>query len=319
MEKNKIAVVTGGAGFIGSHLVDALIEKGYTVRVIDNLVAGKKENVNPKAELYQLDIRHLKDIAPVFQDVDHVFHFAALPRVQFSIDSPLESHDVNVNGTLSVFIAARDAKVKKVVYSASGSAYGEGEVPPFHEELKANPISPYGLHKYVGEHYARIFSLAYGLPTVSLRYFNVYGSRVDPEGPYALVVAKFLEQRKAGVPLTITGDGEQTRDFTHVRDVVRANLLAAESDNVRKGEVMNIGAGKSVSVNYIAKLVGGARTYIPARLEPRHSEADHTLATKLIGWKPEVAIEGGVRELLLEWGITCACEKGKCTCALGVK
>ncbi|HEY9585370.1 MAG TPA: NAD-dependent epimerase/dehydratase family protein [Candidatus Paceibacterota bacterium] len=301
--EGKIAVVTGGAGFIGSHLVDELIRRGYAVRVVDNLIAGKKENIHPDAEFFKVDIRNMEALRPIMDGATFVFHLAALPRVQYSIEQPVETHDVNVNGTLNVLLAARDANVKRVVYSASSSAYGDQETMPLHEEMLAQPLSPYGLHKYIGEQYARVFSVVYGLPTVSLRYFNAYGSRFDPEGAYALVIGKFLKLRKNGEPLPVTGDGEQTRDFTHVRDIVSANLLAAESKNVGKGEVVNIGAGREVSINHIAKLVGGRVTHIPARLEPRRTLADNTRAKKLFGWEPRVLLEDGIAELLHEWGI----------------
>ena len=313
-DKKKVVVI-GGAGFIGSHLTDALVEKGYDVHVIDNLVAGNKDHVNPKATLHVVDIRKLEDISPVIAGSDYVFHFAALPRVQYSIDNPVETHDVNVNGTLNVFLAAKNAGVKRVVYSASSSAYGDQDTMPLHEELPSRPLSPYGLQKYVGEHYARVFSQVYGLPTVSLRYFNVYGPRLNPNGAYALVIGKFLKQRSDGGPMTITGDGEQTRDFTHVRDVVRANILAAESPNVGRGEVMNIGAGRNSTINRIAELIGGEVKYIPARFEPKHTLASHARAKELLGWEPQVKVEEGIQELLKEWGLDCVCKDGVCACA----
>ena len=223
----KKAVVTGGAGFIGSNLVDALIDKGYEVHIIDNLSGGKTENVNARAVFHQKDIRNLVDIMPIISGAEYVFHLAALPRVQYSIEHPQETNDVNVNGLLNVLIAAHKGEVKKLVYSASSSAYGDQPVMPLREEMLAHPKSPYGLHKYVGELYCRLWSEVYGLPTVSLRYFNVYGPRFDAEGAYALVIGKFLKQKAGGKPMTITGDGKQTRDFTHVSDVVRANILAA--------------------------------------------------------------------------------------------
>ncbi len=299
----KRAVVVGGAGFIGSHLTDALVAAGHEVHVIDNLVAGKKENVNPGATLHVLDIRNLEDISPVIAGADYVFHLAALPRVQYSIDNPIETNEVNVGGMLNVLMAAKNGGVGRLVYSASSSAYGNQETMPLHEDLPTRPLSPYGLQKYIGEHYARVFNEVYGLPTVALRYFNVYGPRLDPNGAYALVIGKFLKQRSEGVPITITGDGEQTRDFTHVRDVVRANMLAATSPNVGKGEVMNIGAGRNSSINRIAQLIGGEVAYVPARLEPKHTLASNTRANELIGWEPEVRVEDGIAELLREWGI----------------
>ena len=302
MSKNKRAVVVGGAGFIGSNLTDALIEQGWDVDVIDNLSGGKRENINSQANFHELDIRSYESIAPVMVGADVVFHLAALPRVQYSIDFPAETHDVNVNGTLNVFLAAKEGGVKKVVYSASSSAYGDQPVLPLHEDMKPAPLSPYGLHKYVGEHYARVFNEVYNLPTVSLRYFNVYGPRLSADGAYALVMGVFLSRKKAGLPLSITGDGEQTRDFTHVRDVVRANILAALSENVGKGEAINIGAGNNVTMNELAKLFGGPVVHIPARAETRHTLADNTKARELLGWTPEVELEDGVAELLREWG-----------------
>ena len=301
-ETKKRAVVTGGAGFIGSHLVDALIAKGYDVDVIDNLSAGKKEHVNPDAILHVVDIRNLEEISPIIKGADYVFHFAALPRVQYSIENPIETNEVNVTGTLNVFSAAQKGGVSRVVYSASSSAYGDQETMPLHEEMSAEPLSPYGLQKYIGEQYARLFHVVYGLSTVSLRYFNVYGPRFDPEGAYALVIGKFLKQRTDGVPISITGDGEQTRDFTHVRDVVRANILAAESPSVGNGEVINIGAGRNVSINRIAQLIGGEIVYVPARLEPKHTLASNERALKLLRWKPEIQVEEGIAELLRESG-----------------
>lgn len=293
---NKI-VVTGGAGFIGSNLTDALVEKGYEVHVVDTLVGGKKGNVNQAAILHEVDIRDTTALIKIFTDALYVFHLAALPRVQYSIEHPVETGDVNINGTISVLEAARSAKVSRVIYSASSSAYGDQPKMPLVENMPAMPKSPYGLQKYIGELHCRVWSEVYGLPTVSLRYFNVYGPRQSAEGAYALVIAKFLKQQSEGQPMSITGSGEQTRDFTHVRDVVQANILAAESAHVGKGEVMNIGGGRNISVNHIAELIGGEVTHIPARLEPRDTLADPSLAKKLIGWEPTVKIEEGIAEL----------------------
>ena len=302
MQKSqKKVVVVGGAGFIGSNLVDALVERGYEVHVIDNLSGGKKEHVNKSARLHVLDIRNLEDISPVIAGSDYVFHLAALPRVQYSIDFPIETNQVNVVGTLNVLHAAKDGKVKKVIYSASSSAYGDQETLPLSENMKANPLSPYGLQKYIGEHYARVFSQVYDLPTVSLRYFNVYGPRLNPEGAYALVLGIFLKQKKAGLPYTITGDGEQTRDFTHVSDVVRANILAAENEKVGGGEVINIGAGDNISINRLTELLGGEVKYVPTRKEPKHTRADNTRARELLGWTPKIDIKKGIELLLQEW------------------
>ncbi len=296
-------VVTGGAGFIGSHLVDALVAKGFRVHIIDNLSAGKRENVNKRAKLHTADIRDLAAIKKIIKGAEFVFHCAALPRVQYSIENPSETHEVNVTGLQNVLIAAKGGGVRRVVYSASSSAYGDQKSMPLVETMPANPKSPYGLHKYVGELYCRVWSTVYGLETVSLRYFNVYGPRINPEGAYPLAIGKFLKQRSEGKPMTITGDGKQTRDFTHVRDVVRANILAAESKKVGKGEVINIGAGRNVSINKIAELIGGDTVHIAPRFEPRHTLADNSLARKLLGWKPEISIEEGILELKKEFKI----------------
>ncbi len=291
------AVIIGGAGFIGSHLANLLIKEGFIVEVIDNLSGGKRENVNSKAVLHEADIRDLEAIKPIIKDARYVFHLAALPRVQFSIEHPAETNEVNVTGTLNVLIAAKEGGAERVIYSASSSAYGDQPKLPLVETMLAQPKSPYGLHKYIGELYMRLWREVYGLSTVSLRYFNVYGPGMDPEGAYALAVGKFFKLRSEGKPLTITGDGTQTRDFTHVRDVVRANLLAATSAKVGKGEVINIGAGRNHSINELAKLIGGPVVHVAPRLEPHDTLADNSLAKKLLGWKPEVSLEEGIEEL----------------------
>ncbi|MES2223967.1 MAG: NAD-dependent epimerase/dehydratase family protein [Patescibacteria group bacterium] len=290
-------LVTGGAGFIGSNAVDALLNEGHEVHVIDNLSGGSESNINPKAIFHKADIRNLEEIKPLFVGIDGVFHFAALPRVQYSIEHPIETNEVNINGTQNVLIAAQLAGVKRVVYSASSSAYGDQPIMPLQETMLPRPLSPYGMQKYVGEHICRIWSAIYGIETVSLRYFNVYGPRQSSEGAYALVIARFLKQQKDGLKMTITGDGLQTRDFTHVRDVVRANMLAMESDKVGKGEVVNIGAGNNKSVLEIAKLIGGEYEFIPARIEPKNTLADNSKARELLGWIPQENFEKGVEEL----------------------
>ena len=308
MSKNKrlnrpIALVTGGAGFIGSNLVDQLLLLSWRVKVIDNLSTGKKENLNPRADFYKADIRNFKAIEPIFKGVNYVFHLAAFPRVQVSIEDPITTHDININGTLNVLKAAADAKVKKFIFSASSSAYGNQEKMPLREDMPANPISPYALHKYIGELYCKLFTDIYGLSTVCLRYFNVYGDRQATEGAYVLVTAIFMRQRLNKEPLTITGDGEQRRDFTSVKDVVSANILAAESEKVGKGEVINIGRGSNLSVNQVAKMIGGPVVHIAPRLEPRQTLADNSLAKKLLGWKPEVNLDDWVKEYKKEMGV----------------
>ncbi|MBI2613062.1 NAD-dependent epimerase/dehydratase family protein [Candidatus Kaiserbacteria bacterium] len=297
-------VVTGGAGFIGSHIVNACVDRGNEVHVVDNYAAGKRDDrFNPKATYHETDIREYEKIAPIIAGATYVFHEAALPRVQFSIENPQLTYDVNVMGTVSVLRAAKEGGVKRVVYAASSSAYGDQETLPLSEDLPALPKSPYGLQKYVNELSCRLWSEVYGLPTVSLRYFNVYGPRFDPNGAYALVIGKFLTQRKNGEPLTITGDGTQTRDYTHIRDIVHANLLASESPNIGKGEVINIGAGRNVSVNDLAAMIGGPSVHIEPRLEPHDTLADNRKAKELLGWEPTVKLEDGIAELKKEMGI----------------
>ena len=242
-------------------------------------------------------LRFFEEIKPIFNGIDGVFHLAALPRVQYSIEHPVETAEVNITGTQNILLAAKEAGVKRIVYSASSAAYGDQTVMPLVEAMLPQPKSPYGLQKYVGEHLMRLWSEIYGIETVSLRYFNVYGSRQSSDGAYALVIALFLKQKKEGKPMTITGDGFQTRDFTHVRDVVRANMLAMESKKVGKGEVMNIGGGKNYSVLDIAKLIGGEYTFIPARIEPKNTLADTKRAEALIDWKPQENFEKGILEL----------------------
>lgn len=295
--KTKV-LVTGGVGFIGSNLVDELINLDYEVHILDNLSAGNRSYLNKKAKFHQKDVTKLEQIEPLFRGIKYVFHMAALPSVQFSIEKPLESNEANVKGTLNVLIACKKAKVKRLIYSASSSAYGDQKVMPLKEDFIAMPKSPYALQKYIGELYCRLFSDVYGLETVCLRYFNVYGNRNNSEGPYASVIAKFIKQKEKGEIITITGSGKQTRDFTNVKDVVRANILAMQSNKVGKGEVINIGTGKNVSINEIAKIIGGKVKHIDARLEPKNSLADISRAKRLLGWSPKIGLEEGIRELL---------------------
>ncbi|KKU12737.1 MAG: UDP-glucose 4-epimerase [Parcubacteria group bacterium GW2011_GWC2_45_7] len=293
-------LVTGGAGFIGSHIVEALLARGDGVRILDDFSSGKQANVPAGVEVINSSITDPVAIAPAFMGIQGVFHTAALPRVQLSIDKPRETNEVNITGTLNILLAARDAGVKRVVYSASSSAYGDQPTLPLHEEMKLNPKSPYGLQKYVGEEYCKMASLFWGVETVSLRYFNVYGPRLTFEGAYVTVIAVFLKQRAEGVPLTITGDGTQTRDFTYIDDVVAANLLAMDSAKVGQGEVMNIGAGSNHSVNEVAALVGGLTTHIEPRVEPHDTLADVRRARELLGWVPQVKFEEGLKRTM-EW------------------
>jgi UDP-glucose 4-epimerase len=312
-------LVTGGAGFIGSHLADALLERGLAVRVLDNFLTGKRNNLNPRAALVEADIREFAAIEPAFAGVDCVFHTAALPRVGLSIERPVETHLVNVVGTLNVLMAARAAGVRRVVYSGSSSVYGEqpsgqsgaqsdeqsGEQPrlALRETMTPNPLSPYALQKLMAEEYVRMFHRLYGLGGLSLRYFSVYGPRMDLEGAYATVIGAFLRARREGRPLEIRGDGEQRRDFTHVRDVVRANLAAMDCA-LEDGSAINVGRGDALSVNRIAELIGGPRVNVaPRPAEPRDTLADLARCRAILGWSAEVATEDGVRELMRLHGL----------------
>jgi UDP-glucose 4-epimerase len=297
-KKDRLMLVTGGAGFIGSHLVDALIAAGMRVRVIDNFATGRRAYVNPEAELIEADIRDAASMAGAFAGVDTVFHVAALPRIPLSIAKPVETHMTNVVGTLNVLIAARDSKVRRIVYSGSSSVYGEQDRLPFTETMTPHPMNPYALQKFVGEEYVRMFHRLFAMEAVTLRYFGVYGPRMAEEGAYMLAIAAFLRARREGRALEIHGDGEQTRDFTHVSDVVAANLLASEC-NVADGRAINVGRGENVSVNRIAAMIGGATVRKPARVgDMRDTLADRTQAERILGWRPKVSIEEGIAELL---------------------
>ncbi len=297
-EPPRTVVVTGGAGFIGSHLVDALVARGLRVRVVDNFTTGRRESLNPAAELLTADIRDATTLPPAFAGADCVFHTAALPRVMVSIEHPVETHMTNVVGTLNVLVAARDSGVRRVVYSGSSSVYGDQPILPLTESMAPNPLNPYALQKLTGEQYTRIFHKLFGLETVTLRYFNVYGPRMATEGAYVTVLSVFLRQKRAGEPLTIYGDGAQTRDFTHVDDVVRANCLAMEAP-AADGRAINIGRGRNLSVNRIAELIGGPTVHLAPRPgDARHTLADISQAREILGWEPEVATEDAVRELV---------------------
>ncbi len=298
------AVVTGGAGFIGSNLVDKLIKQNVEVIVIDDLSTGFKKNVNPKATLHVLDIsRHKTQIEKLMAGVDVVFHLAALARVQPSIEDPQTFNKVNIEGTLNVLFAAYKAGVKRVVYSASSSAYGDAKKFPTPEEYPTNPLSPYGLQKYVGEQYCKMFSEVYGLDTVSLRYFNVYGERMNLEGAYCLVLGIFAKQMLEGKPLTINNDGEQRRDFTYVGDVVEANILAATHSEPLLGDVFNIGNGNNFSVNEVADMLGGEKIYGNKVLEPFQTLADNSKALLKLNWDPKGDLHTWIKKYKKELGI----------------
>ena len=304
------AIVTGGAGFIGSNLVDQLIEDGHDVYVFDDLSSGKKENVNESAWFERpVDISNWDhnsynpgDIIKA-EGIDTIFHLAARARVQPSIENPIQFNNVNVNGTLNLLKAAVDYGIKRFVFSSSSSVYGNVETLPTFEGHPTNPLSPYGAQKLIGEIYCKVFHEVYDLKTVCLRYFNVYGERQTTEGAYCLVMGKFIQQRLNGYVMTINGDGEQRRDFTYVGDVVNANILAATSEKVGHGECINIGNGDNRSVNQIADMVGGNRVNVDPVLEPKETLADNRLALGLLGWKPTENIEKWIESYKKEIGL----------------
>lgn len=296
------SVVTGGCGFIGSHVVDRLVERGDEVVVVDDLAAGDAAWLSPQADLLRGSVLDAELLQKAFDGADRVFHLAALPRVERSIEDPVGTHRVNVDGTLNVLEAARSAGVGRLVYSSSSSVYGLQETHVMSEEMTPNPLSPYALQKLLGEQYLSMFAPVYGITAVSLRYFNVYGPRQPEEGEYALVIGKFLEARRTGRPLTVYGDGEQTRAYTHVDDVVAATLLAAEADVPAGGNtVLNVGSDVETSVNRIAALIGGEVVHVVPNprgdAEERRKAADWSRSASVLGWEPTIGIEQGLAAL----------------------
>lgn len=285
------SLVTGGLGFIGSNVVDLLVKEGHEVSVIDDLSTGKEEYANPKVNYHIKDIRKYAEIKPLFKNIDYVFHLAALPRVEPSIQNPLPSDEINTKGSLNVFFAAKEAKVKKVIFSSSSSLYGDGDgsnnkTP---EDLTPSPLSPYAQQKLFGEQYLELFHTLYGLESVSLRYFNVYGHRQPLEGAYVPVVGIWFRQIMAGQAPTLTGDGTQSRDFINVKDVAKANLLAANTKTT--GHLpLNIGSGKTYTLNRLCDQITHTKKYIDPRTEPHFTLADISKAQKEIGWRPTISI-----------------------------
>jgi UDP-glucose 4-epimerase len=298
-----IAVVTGGAGFIGSHMVDLLLERGFQVRVIDSLVGGRESNLAHHAGTPELvtewaDVRNLSPGSTVFRDADYVFHFAGIGDIVPSIERPAEYMSVNVQGTVAVLEAARAASVRKVVYAASSSCYGLADTPT-REDHPIRPEHPYALSKYQGEMACFHWHQVYNLPVNSVRIFNAYGTRVRTTGAYGAVFGVFFKQKLAGKPFTVVGDGTQRRDFVYASDVARAFLAAAETPLA--GEVWNLGAGNPQSVNRLVELIGGTAVHIPKRPgEPDCTWADISKITRELSWAPQVPFDEGVDRMMAE-------------------
>jgi UDP-glucose 4-epimerase len=303
----KKVIVTGGAGFIGSHLTEELAKRGYQVTVIDNLATGKLANIEPvlrgqNVELVQGSIVNLALLRKLFSGVEYVFHQAAIPSVPRSIKDPKRSHNANTTGTLNVLIAARDRGVKKVIYASSSSVYGDTPTLPKSEGMAPNPQSPYAVSKLAGEYYCIVFNRVYGLSTACLRYFNVYGPRQDPNSLYAAVIPLFISQALEGKSPVIFGDGEQSRDFTYVKDVAEANIQAAESEATG---AFNLGNSRRITINRLVQLIIGLvgnKNVQPVYQDPRPGDIRHSLAditrAKAFGYNPKYSLEEGLKEVV---------------------
>jgi len=302
-------LVTGGAGFIGSHIVEQLVRDGESARVLDNFATGKRENLAPfsaRIELFEGDLRDKADCARACAGVEIIFHEGAVPSVPKSVEDPATSHEANVDGTFNILMAARQAGCRRVIYAASSSAYGDQPELPKRETARPDPLSPYAVNKLVGEHYLSVFHKCWGLETISLRYFNVFGPRQDPKSQYAAAIPAFVTAILRGEPPTVYGDGEQTRDFTYIENVVHANLLAARAPKL-SGEVINVACGERVSVNQIIQevnqLLGKSirPNYVPQRPgDVKHSLADISLARQIIGFEPVVGFAEGLSRAI-DW------------------
>src|ERR1051326_3135471 len=310
MPLSGIALVTGGAGFIGSHIASALVQRGERVRIIDDLSTGYLQNIaaiGGKVDFVQASLTDTKILGNALENVELVFHEAAIPSVPRSVQSPAETHEASVNGTFSLLLAAREKRVRRVIYAASSSAYGDQSESPKREAMRPDPLSPYAVAKLVGEYYCQVFSRVYSLETVALRYFNVFGPRQDPSSQYSGVVSRFISALFSGEQPIIYGDGEQSRDFTYVSNVIKANLLAAESV-AAVGRVINVANGRSVTINQVLELLKQltgktdvtAEYAAPRAGDVRDSLADLTLARSLLGYEPSVNLEEGMR-LTLDW------------------
>jgi len=297
-------LVTGGAGFIGSHIAQTLAGQGHAVTVLDNLLTGHEENLadfRDRVDFVRGSITDLDTLRRCCDGVDVIFHQAALASVPRSVADPLASNEHNIDGTLKVFWAARETGVRRVVYAASSSAYGDTEVLPKREDMKADPLSPYAITKFVGELYGKVFTELYGLSTIGLRYFNVFGPRQDPHSQYAAVIPLFITRYLAGEAPVIHGDGGQTRDFTYIRNVVEANLAAAAAPETAGGKVYNIACGERITVGELCERI---RAAVGSDIQPRHDEpragdvrhslADISLARELLGWDPAIGLQDGL-------------------------
>ncbi len=302
-------LVTGGAGFIGSNTVDELVRRGHSVVVLDDLSAGKEDNLaelRNKITLIKGSITDIEVVRKAMHDAEYVLHLAARTSVPRSVKDPIETNRINIDGTLNVLVAAKELKVKRVVFAASSSAYGETPTLPKVETMQPQPISPYGVTKFVGELYGQTFGRCYGLENVSLRYFNIFGPRQDPSSPYSGVLAKFCTAFLEDTQPIVFGDGEQTRDFTFVENAVQANLLACEAPNV-SGKVFNVGVGGRVSLNDVLRELGRITgKTLEAKYDPprdgdiRDSQADITEAREFLGYAPQVTFEKGLARTF-EW------------------
>ena len=314
-------LVTGGCGFIGSHLVEALVRAGARVRVLDNLSSGRRENldaVRGVVELVEADVRDAEAVRRAAGGMDGIFHEAALVSVFDSLQRPRDNHDINSTGTLNVLLAAREQGVRRVVFASTAAAYGNDPELPKRETMRPSPESPYAVAKLSGEHYLRFFHTLYGLETVSLRYFNVFGPRQDPRSPYSGVVSRFVDCARGGQQPVVFGDGLQSRDFVFVRDVVQANVQAMASPRAGRGEVINVASGRTATLldllAVLSRLLGRdlSPRHEPARAgDIRHSSASIDQAVSLLGYQPEYDLEQGLRALLIHEGLIAGQEHGR--------
>jgi len=300
-------LVTGGGGFIGSNLTEALLKQGHRVRVLDDFSTGKRENLvfdqpYPSLEIIEGDIRDFNLCQKATENIEYVFHQAALPSVQRSVEDPLTSHAVNAGGTLNILLAAKEAGVRRLIYASSSSVYGDTPTLPKTEEMPPHPLSPYALQKYIGERYGQLFFELYGLETVSLRYFNIFGPKQDPLSIYSAVIPRFIDALLGGHPPIIFGDGEQSRDLTYVENVVQANLLSMSAEHLG-GEVINIACGKRTSLNQLLNILQeiiGSKVS-PLYEEPRKGDVKHSLADirkgkRFLNYEPKIEIEAGLKK-----------------------